>query len=163
MHRTFNSGRLLPLSLISCFVFSYYNAVLRFSMRGCDRGPKRMAEKNKMLHPWHYKRSKSSKRSPLPYSHSLQYWHLVFLWSFALIKKRQKNNCQGCNSRVFVSCERVAVYVVQCLYVCLHFLQYRLLRTLTRIFSAFLIMLCQSLCQKVKGFLPKISSVNEQQ
>lgn len=67
---------------------------------------KPIAEKNKMLHSWHYKRSKSSKRSPLPYSHSRQYWHLVFLWSFALIKKKgRKNSCQDCNSRVLVSLE----------------------------------------------------------
>lgn len=61
-----------------------------FSCRGCGRGHSLTAEKNEMLHPWHYKRSRSSKRSPLPYSHSQWYWHLVFLWSFVLIKKRKK-------------------------------------------------------------------------
>lgn len=65
------------------------SAVLYISMWGHGRGHTLRAEKNKMLHSWHYKRSGSSKRSPLPYSHSLQYWHLVFLWSFALIKKRK--------------------------------------------------------------------------
>lgn len=83
----------------------YYSAVLVVSMWGGGRGPKLIAEKNKTLPPWHYKRSKSSKRSPLPYSHTRQYWHLVFLWSFALIKKRQKNSCPDCNLSVFVSRE----------------------------------------------------------
>lgn len=83
-----------------------------FSCRGCGRGHNLTEEKNEMLHPWHYKRSRSSKRSPLPYSHSQWYWHLVFLWSFALIKKkRKKNSCHGCNWSVFVSCELVVVYV----------------------------------------------------
>lgn len=83
-----------------------------FSCRGCGRGHSLTAEKNEMLHPWHYKRSRSSKRSPLPYSHSQWYWHLVFLWSFVLIKKkRKKNSCHGCNWSVFVSCELVVVYV----------------------------------------------------
>lgn len=61
-----------------------------FSCRGCGRGHNLTAEKNEMLHPWHYKRSRSSKRSPLPYSHSQWYWHLVFLWSFVLIKKKER-------------------------------------------------------------------------
>lgn len=97
-----------------------------FSCRGCGRGHNLTAEKNEMLHPWHYKRSRSSKRSPLPYSHSRWYWHLVFLWSFVLIKKkRKKNSCHGCNWSVFVSCELVVVYVAffLCVYtacVCLY-------------------------------------------
>lgn len=61
-----------------------------FSCRGCGRGHSLTAEKNEMLHPWHYKRSRSSKRSPLPYSHSQWYWHLVFLWSFVLIKRKKE-------------------------------------------------------------------------